>query len=281
MKILDRSGLRRPVALRPLPGHPPGARPRRARGVADRQAGPGVRRRAARGAARASPSTAARTASPAASCGACARTRAPGSATCSSTSRSSCRTSRRAASRSARRAARDGRRASTRRLRVRAARRRRRGRPSSACGCWLAAAAERCGPSTSRSSWSGRSARRVHPLRAAPGARPLDRVAGARRRGRDIPWLRLNDQSLSSSATASTSSASRPPSPARRRTSRSSSRPTRRRPTRSSATLGLPVPRQQRWCRATRRPCAPRAHRLPGRDQAATTATTAAASRSA
>jgi len=63
---------------------------------------------------------------------------------------------------------------------------------------------------------------------------------------RGIPWLRLNDQSLVQLGHGKyqqriQATGHRPA----RRTSPSSSRATRRKPTRSSATLGLPVPKQE------------------------------------
>ena len=124
-------------------------------------------------------------------------------------------------------------------------------------------------------------ARPVHPLRAAPCARPLDRLAGARRRA--AATSRGCASTISrwcSWATASTSSASRRPSPGARRTSRWSWRATRRRPTRSSPTSACRC-RSRSWCRARRRRCAPRAASASRWSPSPTTATTAAASRSA
>ena len=83
------------------------------------------------------------------------------------------------------------------RLRVRAARRGHRGRRTRPAAAVLAAArrdpAGRHGPG--RLELAG-GARRVHPLRAAPRARPVDHLAGARRREPRHPLARLNDQSL-------------------------------------------------------------------------------------
>ena len=191
--------LRRPVAVRAFPGHPARARPRRAGGLADREA------RCRPSSTRCSrhcpdwPSTAAPIASPAASSAACAKTRAPGSATCWSTSRSSCRTSPARTSPSARPAAPTTARRVLRGLRVRAEggrHRRRRARAATCCDSLLprraAHARQRC-----PTAGIGRRARddfiRYAQRRAlGPSTASLVRAAEER----DIPWLRLNEQSL-------------------------------------------------------------------------------------
>ena len=188
MRILDRSGLRRPLALRPFPGHPPRARPRRARG-SGRPAGSGGA--FVDGLLAALPGLAEHGCSygePGGFVRRCARTRAPGSATCSSTSRSSCRTSPARTSPSARRAApatpgvyhvvyeyeqRDeGIEAGELALRL----------LHSLLPAELRPRRQRAGGLDLAGG-----ARRVHPLRAAPRARALDRVAGARGRGARHP----------------------------------------------------------------------------------------------
>ena len=174
-------GLRRPVAVRALSRHPARARPRRARGVADRQARAGIRSTRWPRRCRAWPSTAARIASPADSCGACARTKAPGSATCSSTSPSSCRTSPARKSRSARRAARASPASTPSSTNTRSATKA--SRPAtSRCGCSARCCRETLRPAGSvPEGWSWPEARDDF-IRFAqtPRARPVDRVAGAR-----------------------------------------------------------------------------------------------------
>ena len=97
---------------------------------------------------------------------------------------------------------------------------------------------------------------------------------------RDIPWIRLNDQSLIQFGHGSYQQRIQATVTSRTRTSRSRSPPTRRRPTRSSATSACRC-RSSAWCSGrTRRSTAAPAHRLPGGGQAVQRATTAAASRS-
>ena len=188
--------LRRPVALRALPGHPPRARPRRTRGLADGTARRRLRRRAGRGAARARRARlllrrARRLLPPhARGRGHLARPRARARRDRAAEHR-----------RRGRHLRQDARRRHARRLhgrlRVRAARRRhRRGRARAAAALLAAARGDPSGRRRARGLELARGARRVHPLRAAPCARAVDRVAGARRRGARHPWLRLNDQSL-------------------------------------------------------------------------------------
>jgi cyanophycin synthetase len=183
MRILDRSVYVGPSLYAHFPGHQARTRPGRARGNG-RPAGsaPFVD-----GLAAALPGLAEHGcsyASPAASSAACARTRARGSATCSSTSPSSCRTSPARTSLSARRAAPTPR-ASTPSSTNTAARRRHRGGRTRVAPAVRAAAR---GPAPrgqrSRRLELARSARRVHPLRAAPRAGSVHRLARARGRRR-------------------------------------------------------------------------------------------------
>ena len=249
MHILETLGLPRPEPLRPLPRHPARPRSRRARGVAHRPARARVHRRAASPRCRACASTAAPTASRAASVrrlhggrGHLARPRARARRDRAAERR------RRARSPSARRA-RPARPASYHVVyRVRAGGGRPRGGQPRADAAALACCRQSSGPPAAVPDELRlrRGARRVHPLRAAPRARPEHRVAGARRRGARHPL----------------DPAQRPqPGPVRPRqvpaahpghhhqparpTSRSRSPPTRRRPTRSSRDLGLPVPQQR------------------------------------
>ena len=113
-------------------------------------------------------------------------------------------------------------------------------------------------------------ARRVHPLRAAPRARAVDRLAGARRRGARHP-LAAAQRPVAGPARPRQVPAAHPGDGHRhaRRTSRSSSPATRRRPTRSSARSACRC-RARNWCRASARRVRARATpRLPGGDQAA------------
>ena len=227
------------------------------------------------------PTTAARTASPADSCGACARTKARGSVTCSSTSRSSCRTSPARKSRSARRAAPDKPGVYTvvyeyaQRDEGVAA-----GDLGSAAAVLAAARVAASARLGARRLELAGSARRLHPLRAAPRARSVDRIAGACGGSRAASRGCGSTINRScSSVTASTSSASRPPSPAARRTSPSSWRATRKRRTRSSHRSACRC-RGRSSCRATPRQCAPRSASAIRSSPSRTTAITAAASRS-
>ena len=89
-------------------------------------------------------------------------------------------------------------------------------------------------------------------------ARPVDGLAGARRRGARHP-VAAPQRPVAGAVRPRQVPAAHPGHGhrPRRRTSRSRSPPTRRRPTRSSATLGLPVPQQQ-LVAAPRRRRAPR-----------------------
>jgi hypothetical protein len=133
------------------------------------------------------PSTAAPIASPAASSAACARARAPGWAMCWNTSPSNCRTSPARTSPSARPAASDGRPAC-----IRWSTNTRRSEEGIAAGELALKLLDSLLPAGLRSADRrrlalGRSARRLHPLRAAPRAGSVDDVAGARRRGTRHP----------------------------------------------------------------------------------------------
>ena len=132
----------------------------------------------------------------------------------------------------------------------------------------LAAARNRSAPvdSAARRLELARGARRIHPLRAAPRARSVDGLAGARCRGARHP-VAATQRPVARPARPRQVPAAHPGHGDRRarRTSRSSSRATRKRPTRSSATLGLPVPRQELGAeRSAGRPRGA-AHRLSGR----------------
>ena len=255
----------------------------RARGVADRAPRRDVRRRARSPHCRAWPNTAARIASPAASSAACARTRAPGSATCSSTWRSSCRTSPARKSPSARRAARGDARASTRWSTSTSSATRASPPASSAlrllCSL-LPAELRRAARVPEDWSWP-RGARRVHPLRAAPRARALDRLAGARRRGARHP-VAAPQRPVAGPARPRQVPAAHPGDG--HRTHAAHRRRARQRQGGDQQDPRRPGPAgaaSRSWCRARHRRCAPRGASASRWSPSPTTATTAAASPSA
>ncbi len=138
----------------------------------------------------------------------------------------------------------------SRRLPVRAGRRRPRGRPARPHPAPLAAS--RRAPARGRGTRGfrlRRGAGRVHPVRPAARARPQHHGAGAgggRAADPLDPAQRPEPDPVR--ARPVSSSGSRPPSPAAPRTSPSSSPPTRKRPTASSATWACRC-RSSGWCR--------------------------------
>ena len=184
-------GLRRPVAVRAFSRHPPGA-PRCSFEAADRQTRPAVRGRPGRCTAGTRWLLVSRARRLLATH---ARGRRHVARSRARASRSSCRTSRARKSRSARRAARASP-ASTPSFTNTHSATKASPRATWACAC----CARCCRGNSSAGVGAGRlelagSARRLHSLRTAPGARSFDRIGDARRRA-GIPWLRLNDQSL-------------------------------------------------------------------------------------
>ena len=172
-------GLRRPVAVRALSRHPPGARPRRAGSVADRPARAAVRRWLGRRTARPGRPrllvSRARRILPAHARGRrhVARPRAR--------ARRHRVAERRRRGSHVRQDAQRGQAGRLHsRLRIRAARRRRRcRRPGPAAAVLAAARVAASGRIGARRLELAGGARQLHPLRAAPGARPVNRIAGA------------------------------------------------------------------------------------------------------
>ncbi len=283
MRILESLGLCRPEPLRPLPGHPARRRPRRARGVADRAARPGLHRRAPRRAAGAAASTAAPTASRAASSAGCTEDEgtwlghvlehvaielqnvAGEQVTFGKT----------------RGAGTPG------RYHVVYEYEQEDGRPRGG-PAWRCACSTRCCPRRSRPQRRGARTTSTSPRSATsfirfaqrralgPSTASLVRAAEER----DIPWLRLNDQSLvqfghgkyqqriQATVTSRTSHIAVEIASDKEETNK------------ILGDLGLPVPQQRLVQREDDAVARPRAHRLSGRGQAVQRATTAAASRS-
>ena len=170
----------------------------------------------------------------------------------------------------------------TRRLRVRAARRgHRRGRSRVRLLCSLLPAAIRPAGSRPDRTGTGRGARRVHPLRAAPRARAVHRLARARRRGARHPLaapqrpvlVQLGhgkyQQRIQATVTSRTSHIAVEIASDKEETNQ------------ILATLGLPVPQAGAGADRRRRRCAPRERIGFPVVIKPSTATTAAASRSA
>ena len=135
-------------------------------------------------------------------------------------------------------------------LRVRAAARRASPRANSRCACstrCCRASCARRGSVPEDWDWPTR-ARRVHPLRAAPRARSVDRLARARGRGARHP-VAAPQRAVAGAARPRQVPAAHPGDGHRRarRTSRSSWRATRKRPTRSSARSACRC-RSRSWC---------------------------------